>query len=104
MRTYAEHAAALSNIGLLNKASELGPGNALDAVRAELLRRKVPARHATPGQVTICHGKYAVVQAVHDWEPFTHPDSPVHDHMWATEVVTDRGSRWIGREPAEVNR
>lgn len=56
-----------------------------------------------PGDTVLCHGYFQTVRRVVIHPPHCHPDNaPIHDHLFAVEVVTVDGSRWVGGESAYV--
>lgn len=58
--------------------------------------RIVDADEARPGDFVLCGGRYKLVRAIVCHGPNTHPESPILNHLYAREVVTEDGSRWSG--------
>lgn len=48
------------------------------------------------GDRIIARGHYAQVTDIIQYPPNAHPDSPLRNDLFATEYVTERGSRWLG--------
>lgn len=53
-------------------------------------------RVAEVGDLVLVGGEYRTVQAIVDWAPGEHPDSPIKNELPARQWFTFGGSRWSG--------
>jgi hypothetical protein len=62
-----------------------------------------PTGEVGPGDLVICGGMTTPVLRVVIHGPNTHSDSIIGDTFHAVEVITGRGSRWLGGTSARIN-
>lgn len=62
-----------------------------------------PSGDVGPGDTVLCRGYFQTVRRVVIHPPFKHPDPcPIRTDLYAVEVVTAEGSRWVGGDSAYI--